>query len=44
MGHVGIHGPRFGARDIRTQNNYQLNNQKPVETDEGWDKQFIKNQ
>ena len=37
LGHVGTQGPRFGAKDIRTQNQFPVNHSKPIELDERWD-------
>ena len=37
-GYFGIHGGRFGAKDIRSQSTFLLpSNQKPTETHENWD-------
>ena len=37
QGYFGIHGGRFGAKDIRPQSAFLPNNQKPTETHENWD-------
>ena len=36
QGHSGVHGPRFGAKDIRSKDNFLSSGIRPTEEDVGW--------